>query len=657
MILSIQKIKTNFLVLFLITAVCFLAYFNSLGNPFIWDDDALVVKNTLIRSVQNIPLSFTNDLYFGVAIGSNFWRPLQTISYIFDYHLWQLNPFGYHLTNILLQVGVSFLVFLLLISLSINFSISFACALLFAASPIHTESVTYISGRAEMLMGIFVIASLLCFISSQKEGARRPILFYVFSLFSFILALLSKEAAVVYPFIICGYIFYFLHDRLKEKYYFLRNIAPFAAIAVIYLFLRVYLFNFVTLRPPSLTSVVWFKRLIALPEILFTYLKLLILPVGLHMSRQLIRPESILTIFSATLTLGFVIFICLRYLKYSSNNKVFSFMLFWSVVFFIPQSGIFPINAFIAEHFIYLPSVSFYLLIAYVLYSFLRKKLFIFTIGLFCVFYILLTAGRNFEWRNPVVFYKSIMKYSPNSFQAHSNLGVQYEYLGRFSEAEAEYRRALKIKPDLMEARLSLANLYFKQKLYARAKLEYELLENTPLGVKAGEVENNLGNIYEAMGDMQAAVAKYTQALRLDPNLKFTHFNLARIYFPKGDMELVVFHLLRSLGESGDEADPLKRKLVADFIKNTSFVDNAAEFYNNLGINLAKSNYWQSAINSFHCASELSADSADYHYNLALAYLNVQERAKSKGALKQALRINPNHIRAKSLMAKINIKN
>jgi len=653
MILSIQKIKPYFLVLLLISAVCLLAYFNSLGNPFIWDDEALVAKNTLIRSPQNLGLSFIKDLYFGVASGSNFYRPLQTVSYIFDYHFWHLDPFGYHLTNILLQIAVSFLVFLLAINLTINFPISLTCALFFAASPIHTESVTYISGRTEMLMGFFVIISLIFFIQSQKKETKRQTLLYLLSIASFILALFSKEAAVVYPFIICGYIFYFLHDRLKEKYYFIRNIIPFAAVAIIYSALRLSLFNFPTLRAPSLTNVAWFIRLSVLPKIVFTYLKLLVLPVGLHMSRELARPISIFGILTATSFLGLIIFISLRYLKYCPKNKIVSFMLFWSIVFFIPQSGIFPINAFVAEHFIYLSSISFFLLLAYILRRFLREKLFIITVGLFCIFYILLTVGRNFEWRNPLVFYRNIIRYSPDSFQAHNNLGLQYEYLGRFNEAKIEYVKALNIKPDLVEAKANLANLYFKLKLYKEARRQYELLEDSPLGAKAGEVKNNLGNVYEVTGDLRGAIAKYNQALKLDPCLKFTHFNLARIYFSKNEIDLAVSHILESLQEDLDKADFHMQKITSDFLKNTNFVNNAEEFYNNLGINYAKNNYWQPAVKAFNCALELAPNSSDYHYNLGLVYLNMGEKIKAKHAFKQALKINPNHIRAKGLIALI----
>ena len=647
----IRKSKKYILVFILISAVCFLAYFNSLGNPFIWDDEALVVKNTLIRSVQNLPLSFTSDLYFGVSSGSNFYRPLQTISYIFDYHFWQLDPFGYHLTNIILQIGVAFLVFLLVFNLTENLSIALSSAIFFAASPIHTEAVAYISGRAEMLMAFFVILGLLFFISSQKSPVKNPVLFYVLSLFSFVLAILSKEVAVVFPFIICGYIFYCLREKLKARHYFVKNVIAYFAISIIYLYLRLTLFNFTTLRAPSLTKVAWFIRLSVLPKIILTYLKLLIFPVGLHMSRELLRPTSSSGILIAVFFLGAIIFTGWRYLRYSQKNRVASFMLFWSLVFFIPQSGIFPINAFVAEHFIYLSSLSFFLLLAYIFQRVLRKELFILTVGLLTIFYIILSASRNFEWKNPLVFYKNIIQYSPDSFQAHNNLGLQYEYLGRFYESEAEYRRALEIKPDLIEAHLNLANLYFKLKLYPQSKAEYLALEKSQLGAKAGEVRNNLGNIYEVTGDLAAAITEYNQALKLDPRLKFAYFNLARIYFARGDLNLAASHILDSLGGSAPSADAVKQKIILDFLKNTNSVNDAAQFYNNLGINFARNNQKEAAISAFICALDLDPKSGDYYYNLGLVYLNLGKRAEAKSALKQALKINPNHIRAKRLIA------
>ena len=94
-----------------------------------------------------------------------------------------------------------------------------------------------------------------------------------------------------------------------------------------------------------------------------------------------------------------------------------------------------------------------------------------------------------------------------------------------------------------------------------------------------------------------------------------------------------------------------QQAVIADFLKNAYNVDNAAEFYNNLGINFTKHNYWPAAVSAFGCALDLNPGSCDYYYNLGLAYLYLGEKTKARYALKQALKINPNHIRAKRLIA------
>jgi len=277
--------------------------------------------------------------------------------------------------------------------------------------------------------------------------------------------------------------------------------------------------------------------------------------------------------------------------------------------------------------------------------------LFILAVSLLCVFYIILTCARNFEWKNPVVFYKQIIKYSPHSFQAHNNLGLQYEHLNRFDEAIFEYKRALALKPDLIEARANLANLYLKLKLYPQAKLEYEIMEEANLGSKAAEVQNNLGNIYEALGEPEYAVAKYIRALSMDPGLKFTHFNLARLYFGKGKIDLAYQHIADSLGIT-DKLNLSRQAVIADFLKNAYHLDNAAEFYNNLGISFAKNNLFQEALSAFNLALELNPRFADCYFNQGLVYLYLGKKSEAKLSIKQALKIDPNHIRAKSLIAK-----
>ena len=169
---------------------------------------------------------------------------------MWDYHFWQLDPFGYHLTNIILQVLVSFLVFLLVVRLHKDFSVSFSTAALFALCPLAVESVTYISGRAELLMGSSLIAAMLLFISSEDRNGAGRIIYLCFSVFFFILGLMSKELAVVFPLIIAAYACYFKRDKLNFKY-FINSVLIFFVIDLLYLALRLSFLNFSTYRSPE----------------------------------------------------------------------------------------------------------------------------------------------------------------------------------------------------------------------------------------------------------------------------------------------------------------------------------------------------------------------------------------------------------------------
>ncbi|MCM8802954.1 MAG: hypothetical protein NC827_06570, partial [Candidatus Omnitrophica bacterium] len=87
-----------------------LVYFNSIFNPFIWDDLSLISENFLIRSFKFFPLYFKTDIFLST---SNFYRPLQTLIYAFIYKISGFIPVGYHLINIFFHSGCAILIYLL----------------------------------------------------------------------------------------------------------------------------------------------------------------------------------------------------------------------------------------------------------------------------------------------------------------------------------------------------------------------------------------------------------------------------------------------------------------------------------------------------------------------------------------------------------------
>jgi superkiller protein 3 len=187
------------------------------------------------------------------------------------------------------------------------------------------------------------------------------------------------------------------------------------------------------------------------------------------------------------------------------------------------------------------------------------------------------------------------------------------------------------------------------------AKREYAIVEKTAPGSKIGEIQNNIGCIYETEGLWDEALDKYRYALRLDPSLNFTHFNIARIYYEKGDINAACQEILKSLPEISlplDLQEPYI-KIITEYLRSVKHGTPAAIFYNDLGVKFAQDNLFDAADPCFRRVLELEPRYADAHFNLGLIYWKKGLRKDAIYELNAALRINPNHLLAKGLLSEI----
>jgi len=632
----------------ILAAVTFAVYFNSLKSPFIWDDEALIIKNPLIRSPVLSPKILTSDLYSGVFATSNFYRPLQTFSYWMDFHLWGLKPFGYHLTNILLQIIVSSLVFILICILVKDWLLAFAVSLFFAVNPLSTEAVTYVSGRAEMLLGAFLISSLIVFIRSLETKNKWR---FALSLVLFVLGLLSKELAVFFPFVVLAYCYYFRREDLRKRGFLVKKILPFFGVVLAYLVLRSTLLSFTAFRPSELAAVPFYLRISLLPKILLSYFILLAMPVGLHMSRTLLRPVSFWGFFIAWFALGALAVLCVHVFRNKNRRRIFPFMFFWFLIFLLPQAGLFPINAFVAEHFIYLSSISLFLGLAYLLKKYLRPSLFIFCVTAITGFYAILTVSRNYDWQDPVVFYKKIIMVSPDSYQAYNNLAMHYGLNNKWELAESEYKKSITVKPDSLEAHSNLADLYFKMGKFKESRSEYAIVERMAPSNKAGEIQNNIGCVYEAEGKHDEALKRYNLALKFDPTLSFAHLNIAMINLKQGDLEAALQQTLKSLPGISPGKENLK--IIRKYLGSAKAVSKGAFFFNDLGVLFAAGGDFEDALVAFNKCLESLPFYADARFNLGLAYWNLGRRQEAIFEFKNALKADPGHKKARGFLKEV----
>ena len=203
----------TWVLLFVLLALLFLCYGNTINNGFVWDDNYLIKYNPLIRAPILSPYRFIQDIANSHFRKSDYYRPLQILSYALDYRIYGFKPFGYHLSNILLHCAGAFLAFFLTLKLCGNKYLSIIVAMLFSVFPANISAISYISGRADLLYVCFGLLSMYFFVLLKEKKRTR---FLIFSGVSLVLSFLSKESAVIFPFILI-FMDFFVYGKKQFK--------------------------------------------------------------------------------------------------------------------------------------------------------------------------------------------------------------------------------------------------------------------------------------------------------------------------------------------------------------------------------------------------------------------------------------------------------
>jgi hypothetical protein len=173
-----------------------LVYANSFSNEFVWDDKEFIVNNLEIRQLGNIPNFFNSDV-------AGVYRPIRTVFYSVNYSLWGLNPKGYHLFALLVHGLNTLLVYGIAREILKNKRTSLLAGLFFAAHPIHTESITFMTTSFDEVGAVFFLAAFYLYLRSKEAGVKKE--FYWGSVIFFILAIFTYEVTLTLPLVIAAY--------------------------------------------------------------------------------------------------------------------------------------------------------------------------------------------------------------------------------------------------------------------------------------------------------------------------------------------------------------------------------------------------------------------------------------------------------------------
>ncbi len=508
----------------LLGMIVLFSYANSLGNGFVWDDVSSVQYNPYVQHIRYLPKLFVTNQHLAGRGAGNFYRPFVSVSFVADYALWGADrPFGYHLTNVVLHLAVVLCLYAFCVRATggTDRQVATLAAALYAVLPAHTEAVAYISGRADMMVALFGLGALLAL--GRTRDTDRPCWWSALSLFLLAGALLSKEMAVIFPvLILVSDLIVGLSPRGKLRWVY--HTASFGLV-VAYLVLRVTVLWFApAASAPPATGIV--ERVATSMQTVAIYAGILLWPVGLHMERT-VGPLNAAFVMAGTLI---IVAVAASLVWSYRKDKTVLLGLLWAVAAFAPISGMFPLNAPLAEHWLYVPTMGLMLAVAaagvHLASRFDRgsaseagasrpaRYALVSVAALLVVLMGCATAAQNRHWHDNETLFLHTLRHSPDSARVHYNLAVLYDTQGRLLEAVQQYNETLKLDPNHLEARLDLAALASRSgRLDLAGRLYRQAVTMHPDDPESIEAYVNLGIILYNAGQRDEARRMWDRAL------------------------------------------------------------------------------------------------------------------------------------------------
>jgi tetratricopeptide (TPR) repeat protein len=519
----------------LAAAISALLYVNALDNPFVYDDFRTVLNNPSIEDVWQIRTIVYREIT----------RPVVNFSYAFDRAIFGEGPFGHHLTSVALHALVVLLLFQVARRSVEDLPtaadgtrlratvVAFTTAATFGFHPLMTEAVGYISGRSEVICAVFFLGALL---SARRwlKGEGRVFLSTAFVLW--VLALLSKEIAAVWPLVLLGY------DRLVlrgspevSRRRWRRVLGPLLGLTVLAGLVRVAVL--LVVENPDGGEFIWRFAIVEI-EVAFRYFSLLLSPSGqsiFHQISELRFPPAPMTVV-AILWLVAMLVAAVRLMRFDS---VISLGLVWFLLILVPSAVLVILNLGepMAEHRAYLAAAGLLLALGRVVGHLWNvfdtrttrsRMLLRFCLAAWLTVLGGLTVLRNEVWADPVRLWLDAAEKAPAIWVPHVMLGAALQEQGATKEAVVAYRRALGLRPveKITYMRLGLALAELGQLDEARAAFE-RLLVLDPTGVVG---HNGLGAVATLQGRHDEARKHYEEALRLHPQDVAARQSLAMLH-------------------------------------------------------------------------------------------------------------------------------
>ncbi len=497
--------------LLIIVLLTFLAYSPALNGDFLWDDDLHITKKKTVIGEESFKRIWTtSDAVYYPLVLTTFWV---------EWRLWNGQPMGFHIVNVLLHAINAVLLCFLFQQLGIKWA--WLGGAIFALHPVHVESVAWITELKNVQSGFFYLLTLLFYLRFLDNRKKQ---WYSATLIMFLAALLSKPSTVMLP-VILLIIHWWLNRPLQKKDIF--YIAPFFALSALASLWTIWEQQYHSGAIGSEWSIGLFERIAIAGYNIWFYISKLIFPYNLmffnpHWS---IDPTSINSYFPLVL----LIVLCTVLLrKYKTWGKPVLIAASYFIITLFPILGFFNFYfmrySFVGDHFQYLPSMGIIALITsgaalhFEKWDLAQtKKTFSWQkagagMGLaVLLIFTVLTWKQGHIYKDLETLLRHSIDKNPKAWMAHSNLGMMYAEKGLLDKALFEFKETVRIYPEHSAAHNSLGNIYLLQKKYVLANEKYrDALKFAP---EDKGFLYNLALSYEGVGNLKLAREYYKNIL------------------------------------------------------------------------------------------------------------------------------------------------
>jgi tetratricopeptide (TPR) repeat protein len=511
--------------------------FPTLSNGWLdWDDKVNILDNNLVKGLswQRIKLIFQTPEVNGL------YMPIPIITWALNVKFGGWDPLGFHVVNLVLHLGVTTLVFFLVKQLTNQVWTAILTALLFGIHPLHVESVAWITGRRDLVYSFFLLGSMLVWLWFIGRKKHRSIL-YLLSLFLFTASLLSKSVAVVLPLFLLLADYYQGRTDLRKM---LLEKVPFFVLSLVFGLLTIYT-QTQTAALSNLTDVPYYLSAITSSYSLTLYLIQSVVPFqigGFHpypVSTGTFPWYMLISVLTPIVLIAFLI------LNRHKKDMVFGIGL--AMVGFLPVIQLLPVgDALVTDRYTYIPYLGLFFLYSKVIlwaYKKLEKRILIRNLltGSLIGYFIWIGYTANASthiWKNTELFWSNVIDQHPHNEKGYINRGRYRMDKGQLDLAKSDYDKALKIAPQLPVMHQELGLYYQRVGEYLNADKAFKTALN--LDSLYHPARLNLGINHMRLNQLDQALETFKELEALDPKNILVHLNIGVILEGRNEFDAAI---------------------------------------------------------------------------------------------------------------------